>query len=131
VIAAGIEVPRPVLHRRIETRAARIMPALVAETQRLLELGHRAFIETSQIIGYAEAVAFLEGRIGEEEARGATVKRTKALARRQMAWFRRDPRIRWFQAGEQGGGAIAPELIAFFQERLSSRPSGATMTVEA
>ena len=25
--------------------------------------------------------------------------RTKQLARRQMAWFRRDPRIRWFEAG--------------------------------
>ena len=34
-----------------------------------------------------------------EAAVEATVKRTGNLARRQMAWFRRDPRIRWFDVG--------------------------------
>jgi tRNA A37 N6-isopentenylltransferase MiaA len=28
------------------------------------------------------------------------VQRTRALARRQWAWFRRDPRIRWVQDDE-------------------------------
>jgi tRNA dimethylallyltransferase len=129
VVAAGIDVPRPLLHRRIEARATRIMPGLIAETEALLGRGLRGFIESSQIIGYAEAVACLEGRTGPEEALQATVKRTTALARRQMAWFRRDPRIRWFEAGEEGAAAIAPELIAFFRERLPGRAASATMTV--
>ena len=37
-----------------------------------------------------------------EDAVRQTVKRTRHLARRQMAWFRRDPRIRWFDAGAEG-----------------------------
>jgi tRNA dimethylallyltransferase len=131
VVAAGVDVPRPVLHRRIEVRAERIMPALLEETRTLLERGHRGFIEGSQIIGYAEAVACLEGGTSQDEALRATVKRIKALARHQMAWFRRDPRIRWFEAGEEGAGAIAPELIAFFRKGLPEGRRGATMGVEA
>jgi tRNA dimethylallyltransferase len=33
-----------------------------------------------------------------------TIRRTRELARRQLAWFRRDPRIRWFDVG--AGGAV-------------------------
>ena len=47
-------------------------------------------------------VRHLDGRLSLEEAWEGTVRRTKVLARRQMAWFRRDPRIHWFEAGEAG-----------------------------
>jgi tRNA dimethylallyltransferase len=134
VIAAGIEVPRELLHRQIEARAARIMPALMAETEMLLNRGHRGFIQSSQIIGYAEAVACLEEKVGSEEALQRTVRRTKALARRQMAWFRRDPRITWFRVGDEGARAIVPELIGYFRDRLPvgmpERGLGATLMVE-
>jgi tRNA A37 N6-isopentenylltransferase MiaA len=40
------------------------------------------------------------------------VKRTRALARRQLAFFRRDPRIRWFEAGEAGAGPLVEDVIA-------------------
>jgi hypothetical protein len=30
-----------------------------------------------------------------------------------MAWFRRDPRIRWFRAGYAGGGAIVDDMLAY------------------
>jgi tRNA A37 N6-isopentenylltransferase MiaA len=46
----------------------------------------------------------LSGRLSLHEAAERIARRTRALARRQMAWFRRDPRIRWFPAGE--GGAM-------------------------
>lgn len=135
VVAAGIDVPRELLHRRIEARAARIMPRLLAETEVLLGRGHRGFIESSQIIGYAEAVRVLDGKIGSEEALQATIRRTKALARRQMAWFRRDPRIRWFEVGDEGGVGVVPELIGYFRDRLAGalpdRSRGATIAVEA
>ena len=40
----------------------------------------------------------LAGKLGEREAREATVRATRRLARRQRAWFRRDPRIHWLRA---------------------------------
>ena len=44
-----------------------------------------------------------------------TVKRTKELARRQMAWFRRDPRIDWFDAGDGGAIEVVPEVRAYLE----------------
>ena len=44
-----------------------------------------------------------------------TVKRTKELARRQMAWFRRDPRIRWFDAGEGGALGVVDDVAAYLE----------------
>ena len=126
VRAAGIFIPRPALHRRIEARAARIMPGLIAETRRLLEEGHEPFINASQIIGYAESAACLRGSMGEEEALGAFIRRTKALARRQLAWFRRDPRIRWFTAGEAGAAEIVDRLLSHVAGDRAVAPAGRT-----
>jgi tRNA dimethylallyltransferase len=110
VRTAGIVLPRPALHRRIENRAIRILPGVFEETRRLLEQGHERFINTTQIIGYAEAAACLRGSITADEALATFIRRTKSLARRQLAWFRRDPRIRWFDAGEEGAAAIVDEV---------------------
>ena len=74
---------------------------LVDEVRSLLERGAGPFLTSSQAIGYLEVVEHLEGRIGLEEVAERTVRRTKALARRQMAWFRRDPRIRWFESADE------------------------------
>jgi tRNA dimethylallyltransferase len=111
VRACGVEVPRPVLHRRIEERVEGMMPGLLAETRALVDRGFGPFLIASKVIGYAEAVGCLEGAIDEGEAAAQTVKRTKALARRQMAWLRRDPRIHWFAAGEEGAPGIVDRLI--------------------
>ena len=108
---AGIDLPRAVLYRRIERRVQEIMPGLLEETRGLLDRGVGPFLTSSQAIGYAESVACLQGMVGEEEAVTRTVRRTKALARRQMAWLRRDPRIRWFEAGEEGAGGVVEHVI--------------------
>ncbi len=113
VRAAGVFIPRAALHRRIEERASKIMPRLLLETRNLLERGHGRFLSVAQIIGYAEAVACLRGSITEEEALATFIRRTKSLARRQLAWFRRDPRIRWFTAGEEGAAGIVDEVRSY------------------
>ena len=54
-----------------------------------------------------------------EEAVELTVERTRNLARRQMAWFRRDPRIRWFAVGPEGPEAVLGDVRAY----LTSEPA--------
>jgi tRNA dimethylallyltransferase len=115
VRAAGIDIPRPVLHRRIERRVEAIMPGLVEEARALSERGFGGFLTSSQAIGYAESLAFLQGAISLDEAVARTGRRTKALARRQLSWLRRDPRIVWYAAGEEGGAGLVEELTAFFR----------------
>ena len=48
-----------------------------------------------QALGYRELLAHVEGGVPLDEAVAAAIRRTRAFARRQMAWFRRDPRIVW------------------------------------
>jgi tRNA dimethylallyltransferase len=117
VRAAGVDVPRPILHDRIERRVGEMMPGLLAETRTLLDAGVGGFLTATQAIGYLEAAACLDGSISETEAAARTVKRTKALARRQLAWFRRDPRIRWFPVGEEGAIGAAEAIIGYLGAR--------------
>jgi tRNA dimethylallyltransferase len=60
-------------------------------------------------------VRHLHDELSLDEAVAQTVKRTKALARRQLAWFKKDPRIRWFETGAEGGGAIAGEMTEYLR----------------
>jgi tRNA dimethylallyltransferase len=116
VRVAGIDVPRPLLHRRIEARVESMMPGILEEAADLRARGFGRFLTASQAIGYAEAVALLEGRVGLDEATARTVRRTKALARRQLAWLRRDPRIEWFGAGADGAVGRVQDLVAFLAQ---------------
>lgn len=113
VRAAGLTVPRDVLRRRIEHRAERTWTAVLAETAQLLDRGAGGFLTSVQAIGYAESMQVLAGRISSEDGLVSTIRRTKALARRQMAWFRRDPRIRWFDAEVAGPEDLAETVAGY------------------
>ncbi|HEX6262897.1 MAG TPA: tRNA (adenosine(37)-N6)-dimethylallyltransferase MiaA [Actinomycetota bacterium] len=103
VVAAGLRAASDVLVARIEVRVeAMLEGGLVDEVRVLLDRGFGPFLTSSQAIGYLEVVRHLEGRLSLEEAAAEIARRTRALARRQMAWFRRDPRIRWFDV-DRGG----------------------------
>jgi tRNA dimethylallyltransferase len=111
VRAAGIEMPREVLVKRIEVRVDEMLDAgLLAEVRALVERGFGRWLTSTQAIGYAEFARHLAGRMTLDEAVAATVKRTKALARRQLAFLRKDPRIRWFEAGTDGAPALVDDI---------------------
>jgi tRNA dimethylallyltransferase len=95
----GLTAPLPVLDQRIEHRVAAMWDAgLPREVAELAERGLREGPTASRAVGYAECLAYLAGELSREEAMAATVIRTRQLARRQLRWFRRDPRILWLAA---------------------------------
>jgi len=51
-----------------------------------------------QALGYKELLDHLEGRATLAEAVDTIVVRTRRYARRQVRWFRRDPRVTWATA---------------------------------
>jgi tRNA dimethylallyltransferase len=111
VRAAGIRIERDVLSRRIGERVlAMLEGGWLDEVRGLMERGFGAWLTATQAIGYAEIAEHLDGAMSLDEAAERTVRRTKELARRQEAWFRRDPRIRWFDAGSEGAAAVVDEL---------------------
>jgi tRNA dimethylallyltransferase len=114
VRVAGIRIERDVLARRIGDRVLAMLQAgWLEEVRRLVERGFGAWLTATQAIGYAELAGHLDGRVSLDEAAERTVKRTKELARRQMSWFRRDPRIRWFDAGSEGAGEVVDDVRAY------------------
>ncbi|UPK76701.1 tRNA (adenosine(37)-N6)-dimethylallyltransferase MiaA [Nocardioidaceae bacterium SCSIO 66511] len=94
VVVLGIDVPRDVLAGRIERRVDRMWHAGLVDEVRGLD-GLREGRTASRALGYAQVLAYLAGECTEEEAKDLTVRRTRQFARRQDAWFRKDPRIRW------------------------------------
>jgi len=62
---------------------------------RLLEAGLARSRTASKAIGYKEVAAYLAGETTLEEAMERTAIKTRQFARRQDAWFRKDPRVVW------------------------------------
>ncbi len=109
---AGLWLSREVLGRRIAARLARMWQAGLVEEVRGLAANGGLSRTARQAIGYREVLAHLEGSEPSlDEARETAVRRTRAFARRQRMWFRRDPRITWFGAVENPG-AVLPALLA-------------------
>jgi tRNA dimethylallyltransferase len=93
----GLRLDREELDRRIDARYdAQLRAGLVDEVARLARSGLSR--TASQALGYKELLAHLEGSVSFEEAMAEARRRTKRFARRQERWFRRDPRIAWFDA---------------------------------
>ena len=101
----GLRPPLDVLDRRIAERVAAMAGAgLVEEVRRLLAAPGGLGPTAGQALGYREVAAALQAGTSVDAALEETVRRTRAFARRQLRWFRRDPRITW-DDGEDGGRA--------------------------
>jgi len=101
----GLRPPLDVLDRRIAERVAAMAAAgFVDEVRRLLAAPGGLGPTAGQALGYREVAEALHAGTSTDEALEETVRRTRSFARRQLRWFRRDPRIEWDE-GQDGGGA--------------------------
>lgn len=122
VVLIGLERPREVLYRRIDERAAWIFAnGLLEEVRDLLDVGYGPELRPMSGHGYGEAAAYLAGEIGLGDAIERTARRTRQYAKRQLTWFRRDPRVTWLPAGD--GPADASELVADAEALVRNRVS--------
>ncbi len=96
------------LDRRIAERFDRLMDLGFLEEVRSLVARPGGLSRTArQALGYRELLTHIEGGVPVDEAVDLAVRRTRAFARRQMAWFRRDPRIVWLEPDADPVAAIA------------------------
>ena len=97
VLEIGLNSERAHLVDRLAKRVELMWKqGIVAEAEALIPLGIREGKTSSRAIGYAQALAQLDGMLSADEAMAATTQLTQRYARRQMSWFRRDERIQWF-----------------------------------
>jgi len=101
-VQLGLDCDRATLDARVAARVERMWhEGLVDEVRGLApRLGRTA----ARAVGYAEVLAHLRGETDDAAAREAVTANTRRLARKQMGWFGRDPRVHWLDAR-------APDLV--------------------
>lgn len=110
-VQIGLDCDRAVLDARVAARVDRMWEAgLVDEVRRLLERGIGR--TAARAVGYAEVIAALRGDTTLDEARAQVVAGTRRLARKQMGWFGRDPRVHWLDAQDPELADRALALVA-------------------
>jgi tRNA dimethylallyltransferase len=110
VALVGVDRARAVLYRRIDERARELFEAGLLEEVRLLRAaGYGPELRSMGGHGYAEAAAYLAGDWSLDEAVAVTARRTRQYAKRQLTWFRRDPRVTWIPLGD--GPSDADEVV--------------------
>ncbi len=98
-VLVGLTLRRDELDRRIAERlAAQLEAGFLDEVAALARREGGLSRTARQALGYRELLDHLEGCTTFEEARAEILRRTRAFARRQESWFRRDPRIVWLDA---------------------------------
>ncbi|MCU1432315.1 MAG: miaA [Actinotalea sp.] len=115
-VQIGLDSSRDVLDRRIEERVDRMFGrGLLAEVAGLAE---RGFGRTAaRAVGYAQGLQVLRGELDEPAARAAVAAGTRRLARKQMGWFGRDPRVHWLDASR-------PDLLEAALRLVSTADAG-------
>lgn len=114
-VQIGLDCDRETLDARVAARVERMWDAgLVDEVRRLASpeqggTGAGLGATAARAVGYAELLRWFAGDLTETAARDAVVANTRRLARKQMGWFGRDPRVQWLDAGSP---ALVDEALA-------------------
>jgi tRNA dimethylallyltransferase len=123
-VQIGLDLDRAELHRRLAARVHRMVDAgLPAEVARLAAAGLREGRTASRALGYGQFLAVLDGTATEEQAAEETIVATRQFARRQLTWFRADPRVHWLDAQAPD---LLDQALAVVREADAARPASAS-----
>jgi tRNA dimethylallyltransferase len=111
----------PVLHDvLIERRFQALLAAGFLDEVRTLAARAGGMSRTArQALGYRELLAHVEDAVPLDEAVTTAVNRTRAFARRQWSWFKRDPRIHWLDPH----GDLLTGLLGIFDSVAAAAPT--------
>jgi tRNA dimethylallyltransferase len=100
LVMLGLVRERSELYERIDARCDKMIElGLVEETKELLDQGYSRTLTSGQALGYKEVVRYLKGECSFEEAVELIKRDTRRYAKRQLTWFRADPRMEWLDVG--------------------------------
>jgi tRNA dimethylallyltransferase len=122
----GLTADRDVLYSRIDARVDAMLEAgLLDEVARLLEAGYRSALTAAQAIGYKELVPVLDGSGDLSSAVTAIKQASRRYAKRQLTWFRADPRVKWLDVTQLSPGQAVEAVCALLEsEPEAVRPGG-------
>lgn len=97
-VRIALDMPRDLLDERITQRVHEMFEQGLVEETTLLQDKIRAGKTSIRALGYSQIISHLDGHISLTQAKEQTIAATKRFARRQLSWFRRDPKIIWLDA---------------------------------
>ena len=112
--------PREALYRRIDARVDEMLKHGLVEEVRTLMASEQRHPTALQAIGYKEIAAALRGEITMEHAVCLTKKASRNLAKRQLTWFRRDPRVIWLEAEAESAETLAAQMQRVIVDRFGN-----------
>jgi tRNA dimethylallyltransferase len=101
-IQVALDLPREELYARIDARADLMLrQGFLEEVRRLLDEGYEDRLAGLRSLGYREMAACLKGECSLQEAAELMKRNTRRFAKRQLVWFRPDPRVYWLPWGSR------------------------------
>jgi tRNA dimethylallyltransferase len=95
IMTFGLELPRPDLYNRINSRVDIMMQdGLFKEVESLVP--HQK-LNALQTVGYTELFDFINGQKTLDEAVNMIKQNSRHYAKRQMTWFKKDESISWIE----------------------------------
>ena len=119
----GLTADRKELYRRIDRRVDEMVKrGLVAEVEKLVNMGYDFNLPAMSSIGYKQIAMVLKGEISLEMAVQQIKYETHRFVRHQYAWFRLDDeRIHWFDIAQVQEAEIEALVAGFLEGRPGNR----------
>lgn len=121
-VIAGLTMDRKLLYSRIDRRVDIMLEnGLMEEARRLFEEAGGDPPLSLQAIGYKQFSAYFDGTATYGETVDLIKRETRRFAKRQIAWFKRDGRIRWFKTDEYPAREeLHYDIIKYFEEEMAA-----------
>ncbi len=115
----GLTMQRDRLYARIDDRVDdMISSGLIQEVETLLEAGYATALEATQAIGYKELVPVLRTGASLDAAVNDIKQASRRYAKRQLTWFRADPRVRWLDVTGLSPAAATADALKLVESSL-------------
>ena len=114
LLKLGVTWPREILKQRIDERLeARLRAGMAEEVRALLDEGVSEEFMVKLGLEYKYLTWYLTGKVGYEQMKEELGNAIKKFAKRQMTWFRRDPRIHWLDMSKDPAAEAAGLIRSF------------------
>lgn len=111
IVKIGLNCHRGILHNRINKRVdIMIQEGLETEAKSVYPQKHLNSLNT---VGYRELFAYFDGEISREKAIELIKRNSRRYARKQLTWFRKDDKMKWFEPNQ------TEEIIEFIESQIN------------